>query len=228
MLSQKEKYDFCDIEWITEEVVKKYQITECYDSSLDFFNKKLRSEFGKLYNIPYRKLTKGEIEITLQHIDIYKRIVNENLTNCIIFEDDVVIKENFRDNLMKCLKILPKDFDIFYFGQGCFQELDFDINAIKEKYFDSPFTVFKKEDKQSRFSDSYVISRKAAEKILGTIIPFCLPIDWELNYQPIIHNMNIYWVYPTLTYQGSGFGIYPSNLYKSRKWKKLLQKLHLA
>ena len=154
----------------------------------------------------YKKLTKGEIGITLQHIHVYKRIVDENLSNCIIFEDDVILKENYRENITKCMKILPKDFDIFYFGQGCFPEEKFDENEVKEKYMDEPFILFKKENKQSRFSDSYLISKKAAEKLLETIIPFCLPIDWELNYQQFIHNMNIYSLTKPLTLSAVGRG----------------------
>ena len=37
MLRQEEKYNFCDIEWVTEEVVKGYRIAESYYSSADFF-----------------------------------------------------------------------------------------------------------------------------------------------------------------------------------------------
>jgi GR25 family glycosyltransferase involved in LPS biosynthesis len=224
MLRQKEQYHFCDIEWITEEVVKEYNIHEYYNSSAEFFDRRLASDFGKQYHLSYQKLTRGEIEITLQHIHTYRKMVEENLSRCIIFEDDVVLKENYSGNLARCLHLLPKDFDIFYFGQGCFQEQEFDEKEVKETYRDPPFTVFRKENRQSRYSDSYLISRKAAEKLLDTMIPFCFPIDWELNYQQFIHDMNIYWVYPTLTYQGSGFGLYKSNL-KWRKWRQFFQRI---
>lgn len=224
MIRQKEKFNFCDVEWITEEVVKNYNIREYYDSSWDFFNNRLKSGFGKDYNLSYKKLTQGEIEITLQHIHIYKRMVDENLSNCIIFEDDVVLKENYQENMEKCLRLLPKDFDIFYFGQGCFQEQPWNEDETKEKYVDSPFTIFKKENRQSRYTDSYLMSQRAAQKLLETIVPFCFPIDWELNYQQFLHHMNIYWVYPTMTYQGSAFGMYKSNI-KKQKIKQFIQKV---
>jgi GR25 family glycosyltransferase involved in LPS biosynthesis len=224
MLEQEERYRFCDVEWVTEEAVQDWPFQEYYNPSAEFFRERVNSEFGRQYHVSYHRLTRGEIEITLQHIAAYRKIIAENLSQAIIFEDDVILKDNFRVNIARCAKLLPQDYDVFYFGQGCFQEQKFDEAEVREKYTDAPFTVFKKENRQSRFTDSYLISRKGAETLLARMIPFCFPIDWELNYQQFVLGMNIYWVYPTLTYQGSGFGHYKSNL-RWRKWRQFLEKI---
>jgi GR25 family glycosyltransferase involved in LPS biosynthesis len=224
MLRQEESYKFCDVEWITEDAVKNWPFQQYYNASEEFLGGRVKSNFGREYRVSYHRLTRGEIEITLQHIAAYQKIVAENLAQAIIFEDDVILKDNFRENIARCVKLLPEDYDVFYFGQGCFPEQKFDETETREKYADGSFTVYKKENRQSRFTDSYLISRKAAETLLAKMIPFCFPIDWELNYQQFVLALNIYWVYPTLTYQGSGFGEYKSNL-RWRKWRQFLEKV---
>ena len=51
---------------------------------------------------------------------------------------------------------------------------------------------------------------EAAKKILSTIIPFTFPIDFELNYQMELHDMNVYWWEPPLVAQGSQCGVFGS------------------
>mgnify|MGYP003661463581 CR=1 FL=1 len=57
-------------------------------------------------------------------------------------------------------------------------------------------------------NDSYIIKKSAAKKILNNIVPFTLPIDFELNYHMASHDMNVYWWDPPITKQGSECGVF--------------------
>ena len=48
------------------------------------------------------------------------------------------------------------------------------------------------------------------KKVLDTIIPFTFPIDFELNYQLSLHDMNVYWWEPPIVQQGSQCGLHRS------------------
>jgi hypothetical protein len=69
-----------------------------------------------------------------------------------------------------------------------------------------------KEHPASKCTDSYVVKKSAVEKILNTMEQYSFPIDFELNYQMCINNMNVYWWEPPLVIQGSQNGLYRSEI----------------
>ena len=203
---------FPEVEWITEKNIGHYDRSAVYDASpraLALRNSTVFSKFGMKYQRP---LSEAEIEITLQHFECYSRICQQGIERAAIFEDDVRFKKNFSRFFNRFVKELPKDFDVFYFGKGCGHHRspmtvsDWIQNILWKKY------VFRNEECRSRFTDSYVVSAAAAKKILDHCFPFHLPIDWELNYLQSSLAMKIYWSEPTLTFQGSKYGYYKSNL----------------
>ena len=89
-------------------------------------------------------------------------------------------------------------------GNGC--NLRIQPSRIKENQ-----VAYKKEHPATKCTDSYFIKLSAAKKLLTTIKPFNIAIDWELNYQLKLHNFNVYWFEPFLVQQGStgaGTGIW--------------------
>ena len=61
---------------------------------------------------PYsgRNITWGEVGCTLSHCNIYKKCLMENIDNAIIFEDDVLLKDDFQ----KRKRIYQKRWEIYY------------------------------------------------------------------------------------------------------------------
>lgn len=219
-LAERKKYlenklpalGFTDVEWVTENDILNYNMDDVYDSSPEALIKRNATAFARFGTTKQKPLTKPLIEITLQHFEAYRRIVDQKLSMAVVFEDDVLFKKTFSDRFNRYIEELPDDWDIFYFGRGCgghhapMSISERFSNLLGNKH------VFKNKECRSRFSDSYVITAKAAEMIFSQCFPFHMPIDWELNYLQSSMAMNIYWSEPTITYQGSKSGAYSSSL----------------
>lgn len=203
---------FTDVEWVTENDILDYNIDDVYDSSPAALAKRNATAFARFGTKKQKPLTKALIEITLQHFEAHRRIVEQKLPMAVVFEDDVLFKKTFSDRFNRYIEELPEDWHIFYFGRGCGgHHAPMSISERFSNLFGKKH-VFKNKECRSRFSDSYVITAPAAEMLLARCFPFHMPIDWELNYLQSSMNMNIYWSEPTITYQGSKSGAYSSSL----------------
>ncbi len=199
-------------EWITEKDIEHYDLQAMYDTSQERFQKRLKTDFGKMHSGIFHQMKQNEIEVTAQHIEAIKRMHHRNLDHAIILEDDVVFDNKFIKKMNIYIKQLPQDYDIFYFGEGC-GALHIKRN-IKEK-IQGAFgkkNVFKRNNCQSRYADSYMLSKKAIDRLTPLVDTFQFPIDWEMNYLQIKLSMNIYWGEPTLSFQGSSSGKFKSGL----------------
>lgn len=132
----------------------------------------------------------------------------ENDEWCLIFEDDVILENNFEQNLNKIMEYVPKDFDILYLG--CFG-----CNS-KNNFFTKTMNTFNMCNEFEYINDyinkpsvalglhSYIISKKGAnilyKNLYGKIynhIDFCIQ---KLNADNII---KCYVSNPRLAYQTS-------------------------
>ncbi len=195
-------------------------MNEVYDASQEALAQRNATDFSKYGVKQTSTLSKAEIEVTLQHFECYRRIVSSGVANAVIFEDDVIFKKHFKQ-LFNCFTAeLPTDCDIFYFGKGCGRRpapmtgYDRIQNILGKKY------IFKNKKSQSRFTDSYMVSARAAQALVQNGFPFHLPIDWELNYLQPMLKLNVYWSHPMITFQGSKFGYYKSSIKEQHKANK--------
>ncbi len=123
---------------------------------------------------------------------------------CLIFEDDVILVDHFQTRFNSSLYETPIDWDLIFIGSGCNLRIPIDKLMVGQ-------TAYKVDHPSSKCADSYCITLSAARRILSTIIPFTFPIDFELNYQMKLHNMNVYWWEPPLVSQGSETGMYQTH-----------------
>lgn len=209
---QLAEYRIGQVEWITEKDIAHYDLAAVYDASAERFKSRMKTSFRDLKYGEYRELKKNEIEVTVQHIEAYRRILKGSIPHAVILEDDVVFERDFLSRLGSYVRQLPEDYDVFYFGAGrgplhverSFREKV--LGALHRK------NVFRRENYQSRYADSYLISLKAVAQIVPQMATFQLPIDWEMNYVQTKLRMNIYWAEPTLSHQGSASGKFKSGL----------------
>ena len=182
------------MQWIESEPERKYWTTD-----IDNWNEKV------IPRIPYRQLNKAEISLSHKHIEVYKDMVRQEHQRCLVLEDDVVLDNNFEELFNHFIANTPQDWDFIFIGSGC------DLR-IPQSNIISNQIAYKVPHPASKCTDSYCLTLSAAKKILETIIPFTFPIDFELNYQMKLHNMNVYWWEPPLVRQGSQCGIYTSSI----------------
>ncbi len=146
----------------------------------------LRDNYFKLNN-----LTDAQICITIEHIETYKEIVNNGSYDkwYLILEDDAIFCENFLVLFNEYMSNIPLDAE--YLDICDYFKIDSE-NMWERKY-------------TTRTNCSYLINKRACEKILNTIIPFEKAIDHELNKQMDIHNIKTYWSNISLIKHGSSY-----------------------
>ena len=100
-------------------------------------------------------------------------------------------------------KALP--YDIIFFGNGSHIPHPESLTGL----INPTHTIHK-----SKCADSYIIARDAAIRILSDIRirkPF-MPYDWDLSYRIHRLKLNIGWLEPGITWQGSQSGAFKSQI----------------
>lgn len=198
---------------------KKHILKQLDKANLNDFE--FVSNHGKDKLTPIEKskfinLTDGEISLMLHHFECYK-IISEKYDYAIIFEDDVILGDNFKNRIEKNISDLPEDWDMLFFGEG--------HGVHIPQYRQSPgVNIYKKMtdlknkmpggiDGSTRCADSYIVSKKCAQQLVQVINKLQItgiPLDHLLNKINHFYKFNIYWAEPTLTIQGSTNGTFNS------------------
>jgi GR25 family glycosyltransferase involved in LPS biosynthesis len=157
----------------------------------------------------------SQIAISLSHFYAYKQI-SDNYDSGLIFEDDVILSDNFTAILDKYIRQLPGYYDMLFIGDGC--NLHIENRRIKPNqhiYEKSLYPTGWGGDGASRCCDSYIISKKCANKLCKYIdnlqYKINLPIDWWLNVAARHNNFKVYWAEPTIVTQGTQNGLFTSS-----------------
>jgi len=190
-------------EWFEEEPTGD-DITSLYDSTKDSWD--FKASLVPYENpVPFRQLNRAEISLAFKHVQMYERIVEEEIPTCLILEDDAVFSVDFVDQFNFNLFRTPKDWDFIFIGSGCNLRID-----ARQRMAGT--VAYLKSHPASKCTDSYLVTYEAARKILDSIKPFSFPIDFELNYQMAHHDMQVYWWEPPIVTQGSQCGMYRSEI----------------
>jgi GR25 family glycosyltransferase involved in LPS biosynthesis len=160
-------------------------------------------------------VNKSMISLINKHFYVYK-LIAENYENALIFEDDVVLNDNFTDILNKYMTQLPKDYDMLFIGNGCNLHIEkHKLNSNQNIYEKCLYPTRWGGDGASRCSDSYIISKKCANKLCEYInnleYKIKLPSDWWLNIAARDNKFKVYWSEPTIVTQGTQNGLFKSS-----------------
>jgi GR25 family glycosyltransferase involved in LPS biosynthesis len=148
---------------------------------VDYNNKYKDAEFDLF--VKYRKFSAGEIGVIFSHRAIWTDIVKNNYQNVIIFEDDVILLENFKKDLEELIKNIPEDTDVTFIGVGRRTEkkIDYpDINNIFRDFDHIPEnnTVAKIQPTNLVFGmHAYIIGAEGAKKLLKLTNGCTYPLD---------------------------------------------------
>jgi glycosyl transferase family 25 len=114
------------------------------------------------------QLTRPEIGCSASHNKIYEKIIKENYSHAIVFEDDSQIRSNFSKALQKIKK---EKFD-FYFDfllLGYFGTDDLSVSSINKKVAGLSVLEFSEEARKKDTvwgTHAYIISNSGAQKML--------------------------------------------------------------
>lgn len=189
------------------------RLTEC---ERDSFTKEIQTDSG------LREFKPSEVSIFLNYIAVLEEFVastNDSRAYCMILESDVIFEENIKfkayfETINQFIETAQPE--IVSFGSGCDMIAD-DVNTD-----DMNFQIFP-ERKRVRCMDSFLFSKFGAEKFLtycknqlnaGKL--YNLPIDNYLEeYLKTRANDEKaaqWWIWPSLTLQGSQNGHYKSSI----------------
>lgn len=130
----------------------------------------------------------GQIGCYFSHTNIFKKVVNENLDNIIVFENDInFLKEDWKDYVSNSIKKLPKDYDILLLysrSKNMTKRNKLRINKYITKYNNTSGLV------------GYLISNQGAKKIIEYLKDQeIIPIDLLINKLAKNNKINIYNLY---------------------------------
>lgn len=149
------------------------------------------------------QLNLAQISITIKFGKVFQKLSQEKFDHCIIFEDDIILCDNFTQHFHDCLNKTPLDWDAIYFG--CCMNL-------RPKNMTPNQIAYPKEHPASRCCDSVLLKHKTIVDLSNTWFPFNLISDWELASQHHMHDHKIYWWEPPLTKQGTEVGLFKTSL----------------
>jgi glycosyl transferase family 25 len=159
--------------------------------------------------------TKSQIAISLSHFYAYKEI-SKKYDRGLIFEDDVILHPNFTTIFNSYLTEIPNDYDMLYIGDGCNLHIPV-IKRFPNKH------IYQKGLQatswggmgSSRCTDSYLISKKCANKLCEYIdtlnYKINIPVDNWMNVAALHNNFKVYWAEPTIITQGTQNGMFKSS-----------------
>jgi len=146
-------------------------------------------------------MIKGEISLILNFYNAMKNAVENNYTQVLILESDVCLRNDFAERLTIILEKLeartePWDYVSLSDGVGT-HAAEYTGNYMPQTICEPPHQyVF-------RCTDSMLFRTNIFKKIMNTILPFRDCMDWELNYQFLIHGGKGLWAEPHLVEQES-------------------------
>ena len=152
--------------------------------------------------------------------------VYEDLSNnkkekfSIVIEDDILLENNFDNKLLKLIKSLPNDFDFIFFGAS---KLNMHIPIYRRRPFKN---LYRKTNDptswggngMSKTTDSYIVSRSGAKKILERTKKLDIlddALDFWLNQSARDLNLKGYWYEPTFTKYNNKFESNLATQYKN-------------
>lgn len=160
-------------------------------------------------------IDKGLIGCAESHMALWDKCIKEN-KNMLIFEDDIILKDNYDKNMKISLKNLPEDFDIIYYSKG--------NNLVKK-----PYNKYYYKLKDINFNlNNYLISPSGAKKLIKRINPYIPTKKIELYVKDITNKGDL----NTFLFKSSDSNLIPKVIYMchkkldsikkySQNWKKL-------
>ncbi len=129
----------------------------------------------------------------------------------LILEDDALLSSNFVEVINKILE--EKTWDVVFPGSGC----NLRGRGHGLVHVQHPAT---------KCTDAYLITPEAAQKVHSTMkLGIDFAIDWELNYQLMIHDLSVCWFEPPVVMQMSQNGQWQSSI--NGKTEDLYNSKHL-
>jgi hypothetical protein len=156
-------------------------------------------------------LSKGEISLVLNFYSVLRHFLDNSREDqaLLVLESDSYLRRDFTPRIVKIMKDLSgQDWDYVSLGEGVGTRPPGCETSYyaEQKLYDPPHSwVF-------RCTDSMLFSGKFVKKLAGSLLPFRECLDWELNFQLMLHRGRALWADPPIAEQGTCFGRFGTSL----------------
>ena len=155
-----------------------------------------------------RGLSKGEISLALNFYACVQDAVACGYSKIITLESDIWLRADFVSRLCDLLAdVTERAWDYISLGEGVGTRPDADKSYYAPTKGYSPPHQF-----VYRCTDSMMFTLPFLQKLEKTFIPFREIIDWEMNYQNLLHGAVALWADPPLAEQGTCYSRLTSSL----------------
>jgi hypothetical protein len=154
------------------------------------------------------RLSKGEVSLVL---NFYAAIQNAKKdlsgSDCIlVLESDAWLRRDFvarlKDTLIAAKATGGGEWDYLSLGEGVGTR----VPGMSKSYYGATKVFPAPHRWVFRCTDSMVFSARFVDRLATTLVPFKECLDWELNFQAILHQAKAMWVDPPLAEQGTTHG----------------------
>lgn len=199
ILKELQNQDICNYEFI-----EKYNQEDLDDQTIlnyyrdDEFFAKTYAEVTIKKNVSiyeHKKLQPTSISLCIKHVHALELFLKTDSEYALFIEDDCTFLTKV--NLDKIINDAPKNWDIIFIG-GPFNHSIANVKIIKNEKF------LLSEHPSTNTTSSLIYNKKSAKITLDSILPFYLPIDWQLNHVFYKNNFNVYHLFPYICNQSSG------------------------
>jgi tetratricopeptide (TPR) repeat protein len=160
----------------------------------------------------------SELSVALKHFYAFKQIVEKELPLALVLEDDVILKDDFKEQVASYIEQVNEDeWDLLSIGAGLFGECSHDCqnrrkgtNVYRKAYSPQVPSHILGYNNLFRSLDAYVLTLNCAKELYKEMLPLAFPMDCMLNYVLNSQNLKVYWSEPVLVLQGSVEGQFDS------------------
>ena len=142
----------------------------------------------------------GIVGCALSHIKMYIELINSDMDIFLIFEDDIIFNDNFKDQITHLLDIIKNvDWDMIYLGHHL-------RSASKRNHKDTILPIIEQWDSHRSLQESmggtfgYLISKKGSKKLLEFINTNGMTNAIDTVQQKSIGVLNTYYCFPHLVF----------------------------
>lgn len=181
----------------------------------------LTDEMKARHFVPESKVPLGHMSCVLKHFEALRRIAEKNLRCALVFEDDVVLDENFNEVLAQILAEAKNFTPPYTLQVGCASNMYVPGKMLQPGKFLYPAA-------EVRAADAYLIDAQTARLRLDWFAKNRAnhSIDHLFNVIDREEKIPIFWSHPTLAEQGSMTGLFASTI-DQNKMKKAIWRIKL-
>lgn len=199
----KGAYEFVHDVWGTDLTSKEY--FEFYDPF------KPRYGFSTALCWKAAALTPGEVSLMRTFRLVIEKALATGADSVLVFESDIFLRGDFLERFAQVCKELEGDeaWDYVSLGEGVWTRPK---GREVASYFDETKLYPPFHQWVFRCCDSMLLRRKFLERLQKTFTPWRECLDWEMNFQMLLHRGKSLWADPPLCEPGTGRHRYGSSL----------------